>query len=512
MIFLCPLVFFHELGHFLFARLFGVRVEVFSLGFGPKIFKTKRGHTEYAFSIIPLGGYVKMFGDDPLSKDAVPEELRPYSFTHQKKWARFWIVFGGPLANIVLAYCIFTTLLMVGETLPEVRIGTLKQDNPLYQTGLRTGDILKSVNDSPISNLSEFMSEKEIVRNIEIERLDKKINLEVGLDGQSFFELFSKSPAILRRPLVVDNSGQYFGVSISKDKMDWDLSLDQMNDLDGISTIYLFKVDGDLKNFEETVQKVSSKEYALNPDSGDKLLMLLNSKKFFPVDMQVKSVNMDSPADKGGIKAGDIVVAINGTKVVSFDDLRAQVQQSPATGVMMSILRNSKPLELKLVPQESKQDGKDVKLIGVYSAGEFVPLRFVQIASRGFIDSITVGFERTVIGIEKTLEGFKKIIFQEVSLKNIGGPIAIGKVASDSFNLSLSYFFQIMAFISINLGLINLFPIPVLDGGHIMFILLEIVNRGPLSRRKMEIAQQFGLSLLLILTFAALINDVSRLF
>ena len=121
-------------------------------------------------------------------------------------------------------------------------------------------------------------------------------------------------------------------------------------------------------------------------------------------------------------------------------------------------------------------------------------------------------FSRTWGAITKTVLGFKKLITSEVSFKNIGGPISIGKVATDSFNTSISYFFQIMALISVNLGVINLFPIPVLDGGHIMFIILEILNRGPLSRRKMEIAQQFGLSILLLLTFAALFNDFSRLF
>ena len=123
-----------------------------------------------------------------------------------------------------------------------------------------------------------------------------------------------------------------------------------------------------------------------------------------------------------------------------------------------------------------------------------------------------IAFERTWDSIVKTFGGFKKLITNETSLKNIGGPLSIGQVAADSFNMSLSYFFSIMALISVNLGVINLFPIPVLDGGHIMFILLEIVNRGPLSRRKLEIAQQFGLSLLLLLTVAALYNDFSRLF
>lgn len=118
---------------------------------------------------------------------------------------------------------------------------------------------------------------------------------------------------------------------------------------------------------------------------------------------------------------------------------------------------------------------------------------------------------RTWDSIEKTFDGFAKLFTGQVGLNTIGGPLSIGKVASDSFNTSLSYFFQLMALISINLGLINLFPIPVLDGGHIMFIFLEIINRGPVSRRKMEIAQQVGLSLLLMLMVGAIFNDVTRL-
>ena len=111
-LFLGPLVFFHELGHFLFARLFGVRVEVFSIGFGPKLFRWKKGDTEYAISLIPLGGYVKMFGDDPFNKDGISEEEKKFSFIHKKKWQRFWIVFGGPLANFILAFFIFFALFL----------------------------------------------------------------------------------------------------------------------------------------------------------------------------------------------------------------------------------------------------------------------------------------------------------------------------------------------------------------------------------------------------------------
>ncbi len=106
-LFLCPLIFFHELGHFFFARLFGVRVEVFSIGFGPKIFKYMKNGTQYAISIIPLGGYVKMFGDDPFSEVQLTDEEKKVAFNHKSKMARFWIVFGGPLANLLLAYSFF---------------------------------------------------------------------------------------------------------------------------------------------------------------------------------------------------------------------------------------------------------------------------------------------------------------------------------------------------------------------------------------------------------------------
>ena len=126
--------------------------------------------------------------------------------------------------------------------------------------------------------------------------------------------------------------------------------------------------------------------------------------------------------------------------------------------------------------------------------------------------SLGLAVSRTWDVTVKTIEGFKKLFMGQVSLKTIGGPIAIGKVATDSFNTSLSYFFQLMALISINLGIINLLPIPVLDGGHILFIFLEIFNRGPLSRKKMEIAQQVGLSFLLVLMVGAIFNDIMRFF
>jgi regulator of sigma E protease len=168
--------------------------------------------------------------------------------------------------------------------------------------------------------------------------------------------------------------------------------------------------------------------------------------------------------------------------------------------------------KLVVSPDVTQQEGKTLRLLGVYSFIEVQKVNFIHTKSKGLFGSVKYSVIRTWDSVKKTIDGFFKLITNQVSLKTIGGPLAIGKVAHDSFNTSLSYFFQLMALISVNLGVINLFPIPVLDGGHIMFIVLEIVNGGPLSRRKMEIAQQVGLSLLLMLMVGAIFNDVSRFF
>src|SRR5690606_39962970 len=134
-------IFFHELGHFFFDRLFGVRVEVFSIGFGPKILKFVKNGTQYAVSLIPLGGYVKMFGDDPFSEVELTPEEKKVAFNHKSKWARFWIVFGGPLPNLILAYFLYVGLLAGGEKVPESRVGVVTEQSVLCGTGRRSVDV-----------------------------------------------------------------------------------------------------------------------------------------------------------------------------------------------------------------------------------------------------------------------------------------------------------------------------------------------------------------------------------
>ncbi|PIK14575.1 RIP metalloprotease RseP [Halobacteriovorax sp. JY17] len=513
-LFLGPLVFFHELGHFLFARLFGVKVQVFSIGFGPKLFKFKKGDTEYALSLIPLGGYVKMFGDDPFNGDAIPVEERKYSFTHKSKWARFWIVFGGPLANFIMAYVIFFSLLIGGEKMPELKMGLVTKDSKFANFGIKTGDILKEVNGESVSNPSDVVLMDGGVKTLTVERFGEMKTVNIGMSGEEFFEEMVNYPPFLRRPVMTSYNGEVFALSLNKDSVNWGESLDELADHAENQSVYLFKMkkDADLGDINIQEERPFVSEVKIGNKGMENFFKTMREAKLYPNDMFVKSISMKSPAEKAGILGGNIILGLNGEDIYSFEVLRATLQKIETKEVQVKILADNIEKSVSLTPDVKPQGEKKVKLIGVYSNGVFQGMRFVDTPSKGFVGSFTGAFSRTWDTIVKTVGSFKKLIVGEVSLKNIGGPLAIGKVASDSFQTSLSYFFQLMALISVNLGVINLFPIPVLDGGHILFLGLEFLNRGPVSRRKMEIAQQFGLSMLLMLMIGAIFNDVVRFF
>jgi regulator of sigma E protease len=514
-IFLGPLVFFHELGHFLFARLFGVRVEVFSIGFGPKIFKKKYGETEYAISLIPLGGYVKMFGDDPFAKDDIPIEERAKSFTHQGKWARFWIVMGGPLANFVLAFVIFFSLLIVGERIPEIKMGSISKESFLFQNGMRAGDVLVKLNGNDVYNPSDLMVESgTTITSLTIKRTGELKTLNVNFSGDKFFEEVIKYPPILKKPFLVDMNGNYYVVSAKKDQVDFDFSIEEFSNLNQVTEVFIYNI---LKNEDLSASVVkydiaSLKTIAVDNTDLKSFLLSLDKNGLRTIDLMVRDVNKDSPASKAGIKPLDLFVSLDGKKVFSFEELRTNLQTIEKSSVDVEVMSQGVLKKYTLSPEATTQDGKSVKLLGVYSYLEVLKTNFILTKSKGLFSSTTVAVSRTWDSMKKTVDGFIKLLTNQVSLKSIGGPLAIGKVAHDSFNTSLSYFFQLMALISVNLGVINLFPIPVLDGGHIMFITLELLNRGPLSRRKMEIAQQVGLSVLLMLMVGAIFNDVVRFF
>jgi regulator of sigma E protease len=503
--FLCPLIFFHELGHFFFARLFGVRVEVFSIGFGPKIVKWVKNGTEYAISIIPLGGYVKMFGDDPFSEAQLTEEEKKVAFNHKSKFARFWIVFGGPLANLILAYFLYVALLSAGEKVPETKVGIVPPQSILFQKGLRTGDVLVGINDEKVLSFDDFNIKGSSVEKIVVNRHGHVVSMPVGMELEPFINEFVNIVSVVKQPVFMTSEGKKFYVSLVPKPTDLNISWEEIKpEYKGNAYLYLVKQDSpDLALDFASEQKIESND----------LIQALTAKGLYPLDLSIRNVVMSSAADKAGMKKGDILQSINGQHLTSFEELRDALQKTEeGKPVQVTFISQNKLVTKEITPELKSNGSKKVKLLGVESAVEYVKPKLVIAKAEGIVEAVSTAFTRTWDGVQKTFSGYKKLITREVSLNNIGGPLAIGKVASDSLNISFSMFFRLMAVISINLAVINLFPIPVLDGGHIMFLFFEAINGGPLSRRKLEIAQRFGVSVLFFLIFVAIFNDITRLF
>lgn len=519
LIFLGPLVFFHELGHFLFARLAGVKVETFSIGFGPKLFSFQKGDTVYAFSLIPLGGYVKMFGDDPLSGDELTEEEKKVAYTHKGKWARFWIVFGGPLANFILAFVIYLALVSFGEKVPETRFGKIPVESEFYKKGIRTGDVLTKINAQDIVSFDDLNLVDSKIETIEVRRVDELRTIPYESGGMDFIQEYARYNNLFRAPLLISPDGKYFLLKHSRAKSNSDaLSFEEY-------------ANSEIKNFsiievKPTASTSSGPRFSIDDyevlennrrniilRNDESLTSKLSAMDLYPTDLSIKSVSMDSAAAEAKLQMGDIITKIDGKSVSSFEDLRTIVNKTEEGGALsLTVLNSGGSKVVKLTPKMTEINGQKRMLIGIESFTKMSPVKMIEKQSSGVIDAVSTAWSRTVEGTIKTVAGFKKLITGEVSLKHVGGPIAIGQVASDSFDIGLSMFFRLMALISINLGIINLFPIPVLDGGHIVFILLEAINRKPLSRKKMQYAQQAGMSLLFLLIFVAIFNDISRLF
>ena len=343
-----------------------------------------------------------------------------------------------------------------------------------------------------------------------VERNAEPKTVKTSLTPPQFTDLlFEHASQPLLAPVLVDGKGERFALTPTQGSYDPSFSLEQASL--GERGLWLHKITK--MTGAMNLPELGSPGTQVQWQGGEAGFWAWASKEgFYPIDLSVDSIVMGSPADKAKLQKDDVVTGINGTKIKSFEELRALVQKNPVgQEVNIQFMRQGKQMTVKLLPESREVDKKKIMTIGVYIGHMMVLPRMIETKPSGMGNAIGLAWARTVDGVKKTVGGYKKLITKEVGLNNIGGPLAIGKVASDSFHISLSMFFRLMAIISINLGVINLFPIPVLDGGHILFLGFELVNRGPLSRRKLELAQRFGVSFLFLLIFIALFNDISRL-
>ena len=415
------LIFVHELGHFLAARRLGVRVLTFSLGFGPKILKFTRGDTEYCVSAIPLGGYVKMAGENPDD----PRTGRPDEFLSKTKWERFQILIMGPAMNIILAVVVMAIVLAQGAEVPIYQdqppvVGAVAPGSPAERAGIQRGDRILTV---------------------------------AGDEVDTWDDLFL---AVGTRPdrevaLTLLRNGERQSVS--------------------------------LRTESETRFEIGN--IGVLPD----------------INPIVASVIAGRPAEKAGLKAGDVVLAVNGERMVTRTQFIEAISRNGEREIELTIEREEQQLRIRATPYKEGDRG----MLGLYvtePTRSFTP---------GPLEAIQLSVKRNIeFGglIFKTLGG---LFVGETSPRQLMGPVAIAQLSGESAQAGWIALFTLMASISLNLGLLNLLPIPVLDGGHILIMALEGVARRDFSMAVKEKMLLAGFVLLMMLMVTVIYNDLTRI-
>jgi len=436
------LVAIHEFGHFWVARKTGVKVLRFSIGFGKVIWKYQKdsNSTEYALSLIPLGGYVKMV--DEREGEVKAEDL-PQAFTQKPLWARAAIVAAGPLFNLILAVVLYSAVFMMGETGMRPVIGDVAPQTLAGKAGFVEGDEITSIN---------------------------------GIDTQTWREAMET--------LMASITDAEDGVSV------------------GVKTS-----DGILLTHNLVIP------LALSQDP-ERLFKELGLKAWQPkIPAVIGKIIAGGAAEQAGLQVGDVIISAD---EIQFNDWIAWVKyvQSHANQTMdIMVERNSEPLFLELTPT-SQVDNE--KIIGKIGAGVQVSdnLRnsVMVTYSLGPIDAVSAAMQRTGYYSLATLKMIGSMFVGKSSVDNLSGPISIAQYAGKSAEMGLIPFLKFLAIVSISLGVLNLLPIPVLDGGHLLMFAIEAIKGSPVAENIQIAFQQLGMTALLALMMLAMVLDIGRLF
>ncbi|MFC5548880.1 RIP metalloprotease RseP [Massilia aerilata] len=433
-----PLIILHELGHYFVARWCGVKVRRFSIGMGRVVWSRRfgRDQTEWALSIVPVGGYVMMVDSRVPAQAPVDAEEERREFTRQNVWKRIAIIAAGPIVNFAVAILLMAALFMVGKEEPGTRLRAMPSQSAVYVAGVRGGDAVGAVNGRPVQAWSELRW--EVVRAA----LDKR-DAELVLHGQG--------------------GGSYRAVIPA-------------------ATLARFDPDGQADIMEQLGMQIWRPPAVAN--------------KVLP----------DGAAARAGLRQGDLVTAIDGKPVIDGVDVIMAVRKSPGRSLRFDVLRGGQPLQLVLVPERDAKHGQGVIKLELAQMPELVTVK------AGPLDAVARGAARAWDGSVTTLKMIGRMLTGEVSLTNVSGPLTIAGVAGQAADAGFSTYIEILAFISLSLGVMNLLPIPVLDGGQLLYYSLEVLTGRPLPARVGEIAQLAGFGLMLMLMALAVFNDLVRLF
>jgi regulator of sigma E protease len=417
----------HELGHFWAARYFDVKVEAFSFGFGTRLFGFRRGETDYRFSLLPLGGYVKMAGEQAGDESASD----PRSVLSKPRWQRLIIAFAGPFMNVVLAVGVLTGLYMVkyqrisdADMVPV--IGHVAADSPAAKAGLQDGD--------------------------HIIRLD-------GSANPTWEDVIIKEAEGANRPmnLTIERSG---------------------------------------KRFDTTVTPVLNERIGVGSAGWDER-----------GEIQLVEVEPGRPADKAGLKKGDVILSVNGQPIHSAGRLQELTKASNGKPVEVEFERNGEKSVVTVQPVFSKIDGQSRWYIGVGPQPKFTIITTRLSFPEALAESVRQNGKNAMM-IVQVLKG---VLERRMSTKNLTGPIGIAQLSGEAAREGPSAFLLLMSMISLNLAIVNLLPIPIMDGGVILMLLVEMTMQRDLSINVKEAMLKVGFVCIMLLVVFAIYNDISRL-
>ena len=437
------LVVVHELGHYLVARWCGVKVLRFSVGMGRVIWSRRfgRDQTEWALSILPLGGYVKMLDAREQDLQDISEADLKREFTRQSVWRRIAIVAAGPIANFLLAILLFAGLYMHGVPEPVPVLRAAATQSVAYQSGLRAGDRITAINGAPVHVWSEVRWK---LMQLVLEKADARLDVERPNPNGS-----GKLLNTVSLPLG----------SIAADDLEGD---------------FVAKLGLSLARPPAVLGKI-----------------------------------MDGPAKTAGLQTGDRITAIDGAPVQDGLAFVETVRESAGKPLTLEAVRGDAPFTVRVTPESVDEEGSGKRIGRIKVEVPLAPE--MATVSDDLFTALAKGARRTWDTSVMSIKMIGKMVIGQVSLKNITGPITIADYAGQTARVGLVSYLSFLAFISISLGVMNLLPIPVLDGGHLLYYALEILTGRPVSERFGEIAQRAGLGILMALMLVAAFNDIVRL-
>ena len=424
----------HEGGHFSAAKICGVKVLTFSIGFGKKLFSFKRGETVFSFSAIPLGGYVQMLEVSDRSETDNIEDC----FETKSLFARSFIIAAGPIANFILAVLVYWIIFIKGVAGPIPYVGEIPVDSVAYRAGFNSGDRILTLNKRNVDTW-EAAHRETIMEILKGRSLEFEVS---GLDGKSS------------------------NLIITADNFD-------LNELD---------------------EKGPFDQIGLVP-------------KQVKIPAVISKVMKESPAYKSGLIAGDIILSVQNTQVSEWTELVELIQKNPDKPLVFRIDRNGDRLDKVITPEPFQENEVRLGRIGVQ--GDISSLYSIQKYGPG--DAVWLALERTLDMTLMTLRSLMKLVTMELSVRNLSGPITIADYAGKSMTSGLDSFLAFLALISISIGIINLLPIPMLDGGHLLYNIAEWISGKRASESFYVATQKIGLAILLCLFLVAIYNDIFRI-